>query len=138
MTIKSPAQDVAERLQTLGHGTIGATTGWAIAVGREPDKPINCITIYDTGGEDLDTDEQDIGYPSIMVRTRSRDYLVGYNKQRDIQKVLATLGGFATASARYRSWKSTSSIAQADIDDANNAILTANYSGFCELLDADT
>ena len=130
----SPARDLALRLQSAGLGQIGGTSGWVISTSREPDGRFNTITTYDTGGEDLDTDEQDLTVHFIMVRVKARDYLEAYNKQREIQKLL--IPGFTTTSARYISWKSTSGIAQVEVDDNNYSILTANYSVFCELKDA--
>lgn len=122
----SPAYDIAVQLESLGLGTIAAKSGWSIAVSREPQNPANVITIYDTGGE-IDTDEQNVLYPTFQIRVRASTYLESYNKHRDIQKWLA-LNGFTSDTIRYVSFKVISSIMQIDVNDNNQPILVANYS----------
>ena len=123
----SPAYDIAQRLDALGIGIFGATIGgWTIAVSREPVSPVSAITVYDTGGGPVDTDDQDMESPTIQVRTRSLDYLAGYAKQEEIRAALI-LAGFDVSGKRYYSAAATSGILAIGRDDADRFLLTQNF-----------
>lgn len=126
MTAKSHAQDIADRLEEMGSGTIAATTGWAISVGREPLKPASAITVYDTGGGEPDTDEQDLLTPTFQIRVRAKSYQEAFDKQRSIRDHLIRMA-FSTAGGRYLSIKSISSILSLGQDEKNLHVLSANY-----------
>ena len=66
----SPADELAHYLEGAGAGVLGAQSGWALAVGTEPDKPDTVITLYDTVGNVplVDIDLTDCG---VMLRARS-------------------------------------------------------------------
>jgi len=86
--MNSPAHDIALYLQSLSFGTLAASSGWAIAVAREPVAPDTTITVYDTGGQGPDTDELDEFLPDIQVRVRAPDYIAAYAKSEGIRAAL--------------------------------------------------
>ena len=63
----TPAYIIAQHLQSAGFGTIGAETGEAIFVSYEPEEPSEVITVYDTGGENPDTFDQDLLRNTIHI-----------------------------------------------------------------------
>ena len=128
--MSSAATDIATRLESLGIGTRGANSGWSISVGAEPDKPDNAITIYNTGGEEPDTCEQDILRPAFQVRVRARDYEEGHAKQVAIREALIR-SIFATASARFASVRQMSGALDLGKDGNNRYLTTANYTALC-------
>lgn len=124
--MSTPAYDVAQRLAALSLGTVGADAGWSIAVSREPIAPATAITVYDTGGGPVDTDDQDLGSPTVQVRVRSTDYLAAYAKQEAIRQALI-LSGFTGAGRRYYSAAAISGILAIGRDDADRFLLTQNF-----------
>jgi len=96
--MNSCADDIANYLQTRGIGSRRGKTGWVISVGQEPKDPVTAITVLDTGGGAPDTCEQDIFYPTFLVRVRAGKYAEGYSKCNEIMRMLTrasalTLGG---------------------------------------------
>lgn len=98
----SPALEITEYLQTQGEGTIGATSGWALSTGMEPDAPDNAITVYDTGGQAPDNDDQSIERYTVQVRIRSYGYSSAYAKLQSIKSTLiaASFGSFVAVWAQ--------------------------------------
>jgi hypothetical protein len=80
----SPAYTIARYLETEGFGE------WAndINVSLEPNEPVECITLYDTGGQDPDSDEQDVFNKTIQIRVRTLNYLETYTKLEQIRDLL--------------------------------------------------
>lgn len=80
----SPAYTIARYLEAQGFGE------WAhnINVSLEPSEPVECITLYDTGGSDPDTDDQNLFNKTIQIRVRSLDYLGAYSKLEQIRDLL--------------------------------------------------
>lgn len=80
----SPAYTIARYLETQGFGE------WAndINVSLEPSEPVECITLYDTGGQDPDSDEQDVFNKTIQIRIRTLNYLETYTKLEQIRDLL--------------------------------------------------
>lgn len=124
--MSAPSTDIATRLQTLGLGTIGATSGWAISIAHAPEKPDKLITVYDTGGAAPATGELDVLGPALMIRVRAKSYEDGYAKQVEIREALIH-GGFTVGSIRYVSVDLESGPLNLGLDDANRYVTTANY-----------
>jgi hypothetical protein len=60
-------------------------------IGREPAKPDNCISIFDTPGYGPALtlgNDVNLYYPSIQIRVRNKSYIVGYDLIFDIMKLL--------------------------------------------------
>lgn len=127
----TPAVHFADRLASLGIGTRGSNSGWSISVGREPIAPATTITIYDTGGGEVDTDDQNMTSPAIQVRVRAETYEACYGKQEAIRQALI-LGGFAAGGARYYSVAAISGILSVGRDDADRYLMTQNFQALCE------
>ena len=74
--------------------SIGLVFGTNLFIGREPAKPDNCVTIYDTPsyGPDLTMDKQSYERPSIQIRVRNENYVAGWTM---IQHIMDHLHGRA-------------------------------------------
>lgn len=125
-TLNSPAHDLALWLETQAVGKWASTEPWAINVGAEPDSPVDCITIYDTGGDGPDTDQQDIEQQNIQVRVRSASYTDAWSKQRQIQMLLVR-SDIQTAEWSYVEVDVLVDITGIGRDDRNNFLLVCNY-----------
>jgi hypothetical protein len=125
--MKSPAHDLALHLAGLGIGTFGADSGWSINVSTEPAEPDTVITLYDTGGDEPDTDELDLLRPTFQVRVRGDDYPVVYSKQEAIRDALILPGRIETADSVFLGIFMTSDILAIGRDDNDRHLLTANY-----------
>ncbi len=123
----SAAKIVADFLVAQNVGTIASKKGWAIAVGSEPVDPVECVTVYDTGGQGLDTDELDVAYPTIQVRTRSTRYLDGDAKQRQIRGLLPKAVPFIAFNEQVLDIVMTTDITSIGRDDDNRFLFTSNY-----------
>ena len=124
----SPAVDIANKIRSDGFGGIVNKAGWAISATREPAKPLNVITLYDTGGSPPDTDEQDILLQSVQARVRAKEYPEGYAAIRSIVTGLTLSRSFSAEAGRYLSIKCISgpmNIGRAEASDA--FLLTANF-----------
>ena len=96
--MSSPAADIAGLLQTAGVGTIGTT----IFIGRQPDSPDACITVFDIGGTSPNPvygrDEPEY---SILVRGVLNDYSGGYDKATEAKNALLGLSNQTVGDAIY-------------------------------------
>ena len=90
--MNAPSIDIKDLLEAGGHGTFGASSGWAISVGVEPDEPDTSITIYDSPGEPANPKFL-LDHPRFEVRVRAEpnDYLAGYSKAQDVKDALLGL-----------------------------------------------
>lgn len=125
----SAAYDVAQYLASQGVGTFGGNSGWSINVSREPLSPDNSVTVYDTGGPGLDTDELDLDWVSFQVRVRAVNYLDGYQKQKTIRSLL--MAGFVQDGTKY-TVQQESNIMHIGRDENDRQLLTANYVAFAQ------
>lgn len=86
--------DVAAML--VAEGALDLTIASNLFVGREPDDPDNCVTIFDTPGAPptlvLGSDGNEYYRPTIQVKVRNNDYRIGYNLAHDIMAVLHAKG----------------------------------------------
>lgn len=124
---KSPAWDIAHYLDDQGVGTFGGTSSWSLNASREPVDPPDAVTLYDTGGGEPDTDEQDLLSPTFQVRVRSLDFQRAYDKQIEIRNLLILPGKITTEFSVFVLIAMTSDVIDAGHDDNNRFILTANY-----------
>lgn len=72
--MNEPAVDIADIL--AGVSSLALATGTDLFVNEEPDKPDNCVTVYDTGQEAeqlyVDPDETALESLSVQVRVRHK------------------------------------------------------------------
>ena len=124
--MKSPAGMVAERLVDLSIGSLGSSTGWSINVSREPVLPDQCITVYDTGGGQHDTDQLDISYPTFQVRVRAGVYPDAFAKAVAIRSALQG-STFTVEGLSFEDVAVATDIADLGKDDQNRSLLTINF-----------
>jgi len=87
-----PSVDIKDIL--VAHGSLGLTFDTDLFVGKEPTKPDDCVTIFDTPGFPPDKfHDQSVNYnrPSIQIRVRN-NYLTGWALVNDIKNVLHNTG----------------------------------------------
>jgi hypothetical protein len=85
----SPAECVRQLLVDLGLGTDAGT--WPVYATTEPDVPDNCITCYDTVGQDHGRTMPDSvrqGLDGVQVRIRSSGHAAGRSKANDVALAL--------------------------------------------------
>lgn len=83
--------DIKAILEAYGDSSgTGLSFGDNLFIGLEPDKPDNCVTIFDTGGYPPYLGLTDIGYeyPSIQIRVRNLRYIDGWSVIENIKLVL--------------------------------------------------
>ena len=104
--------------------------GHNLFVGREPIKPINCVTIYDTPGLPPYLGLNDVGYeyPSIQVRVRNDTYLTGWTLIEGIKNALHGVNQTTINGTLYSSIACANGPALLDWDDNGNCILFCNFS----------
>jgi hypothetical protein len=121
--VTSPAKDIADHLEDLGHGVFGAT----IFVGEEPASPNNCITVYDTGGGSNVVPDIELYQPTIQVRVRNTSYAAGHLLQEQIRDSLVLPLDFEINESHYIGVWVQSDIMSLGRDQTNRNIFTANY-----------
>jgi len=84
--------DLKDILEANGVGTFGATNGWGIYIGFEPETPDTTITLYDTGGGSP-LPNLLLDFPTIQTRIRGSvgDYEATYQKALEVRDVLLGL-----------------------------------------------
>lgn len=125
----SVARCIADYLTDREVGTFAGTSGWSIAVAREPLKPDDCITIYETGGDGPDTDDRD-ELTTFQVRVRTFDYEAAVTKLREIRTILTTpTGPISMGDTTFDYIFATSGILPIAQDDTDRFVLVMNYRG---------
>lgn len=121
--------DIAAML--VADGSLDLTVGDNLYVGREPDSPDNCVTVFDTPGGPpqlvLGTDGNDYYSPTVQVRVRNNDYRIGYNLAHDIMVSLHARGQETWNSTLYSVIKAMSDPAQLDWDQNDRARFVVNF-----------
>jgi hypothetical protein len=87
------SKDIADILE--GESSLGLVFGTNLFIGFEPDRPVNCVTIFDTPGEPPQlslTKGENYFYPSIQIRVRNDSYTDGWDVINDIKTVLHAWG----------------------------------------------
>ena len=83
--------DIRDLLEAYGDSS-GLDVEFAdnLFVGREPEAPDNCVTIFDTPGYPpaLGLTNQGYEYPSIQIRVRNRKYVDGWSIIEGIKNAL--------------------------------------------------
>lgn len=121
--MKPAAYELALFLQSQGVGTLGTD----IHVGTEPELPDECVTLYDTGGGEPDTDEMDIRRPTVMIKVRSKNYLTAHERQEQIQQLFFNSLRIVTQWSRFSGVILSSDFISIGQDDSKRHAFTANY-----------
>lgn len=121
----SPAHAIANYLNTQGIATPLVTTGWALSISNEPDSPPNVVTVYDTGGEEWDTDEVDMTTHAVQVRVRAVSYIDACAKVNEIVAALKQ-ASFTYSGVVYLAIKPMGGMQHIGFDDLNRTLITLN------------
>lgn len=84
--MSSPAEDLATHIGSLPAFTLGTD----LFIGKEPESPPACATLYDTGGGAQDS-MNDVDESFVMLRVRDDSYSAGYEKARIIKLSLQSI-----------------------------------------------
>lgn len=99
-------------------------------IGREPEKPDSCVTIYDTSGvpPSLSLDSTKYYYESIQIRNRNTSYEDGYNEAFAIMEFLNAKHGETVNGSTYTIVQCSTPPTLLQWDDSNRVIFITNYS----------
>ena len=133
--MNNPSVDIVEMLEGAGDssgigGTGAMVFGIDLFIAREPVKPDNCITIFDTPGFPpwLGLDgETGYEYPSIQVRIRNKKYIDGWNLIEEIKNSLHGRHQETWNGTLYSIIYCSSGPALLDWDDNGNCRLVVNF-----------
>jgi len=114
-------------------------TDWSIYIGKEPDKPDKCITLYDTGGPQddnvMDRAVDTMRHPSFQIRVRGKaDYREVYKQLKMVDVILNRCGPWTAvsedsgdASVRYSDIFRQGDLMWLEQDDKDRHIWVGNY-----------
>ena len=132
-----PSMDIVEMINTATDSSDNATGfddlvfGTTLFIGKEPAKPINCVTIFDTSGSPpyLGLDTVGYEYPSIQIRVRNSSQVNGWNLLEELKNLLHGKAQTLCDSNRtlYSVIYCTSGPALLDWDDNGNCRLVCNF-----------
>lgn len=122
---RSPAHDIAVLLNDNGYGTFPYSAGWGIAIGTEPSRPDDVITLYDTGGG-VDQPDAELYDPTMQVRVRSRSYTDGYTKASDVRDFLILPTSREVGNFLYTGFWIFTDVAMIGRDDNDRFVFTFN------------
>lgn len=89
----SPADVLRYWLVAEGYGSSPPSLDWPVFATSEPTAPDNCITTYDTGGEDQGrfyADGSRAELYGVQVRVRGKDHNTAFRKAKAIARALDT------------------------------------------------
>ena len=83
-----PSEGIKDLLVRMGY-SFGTGDPWSIYIGKQPDKPDYCVTIYDESGG-IPSPLWLLDYPSVQVRVRgdTNQYQATALKARDIKSII--------------------------------------------------
>ena len=133
--MNSPAIDIKWFLENYDESvsdssSLGLDYSINLFVGREPAKPINCTTIYDTPGMPPYLGLNCVGYeyPSIQIRVRNIKYTDGWKLIEGIKDSLHGVNQTVINGTLYSVIYCESGPALLEWDDNGNAIFFVNFS----------
>ena len=120
--IKPTSVDIKDMLVSDGIGTFGTD----IFIGREPDEPNNCITIYDTGGGEPNAKWREDN-PTIQIRVRNSSYESGYDKIIGVRDKLLGRPPETVNTTDYIGIWASSDIIPMERDNQERSIFVTNF-----------
>ena len=127
--MNASSEDIKDMLKA--ESSLGLTYGTDLFIMREPPKPDNCVTIFDTAGGPaqltLDEDNDDYYYPSIQIRVRNRASITGWDLIHDIMISLHGRAQETWNGTLYTLIACSSGPALLDWDDNNRARFIINF-----------
>ena len=130
--MNSPAEDIKDMLvaeSSLGLDFQTDGTG-NLYIGKEPGKPNDCITIFDTPGAPPQLTlrrGEEYHYPSVQIRVRNTKYEVGWALIQDIQTALHSRAQEVWNGVLYSVIYCSSGPFHLDWDDNNRARFIINF-----------
>lgn len=123
--MSSAADDIADFLEDDGVGTVAGAGQWGIYVGKEPVKPDDCITVYDTGGNP-DNADGPFYQPTVQIRVRSTSYALGYAKASEARDKMIIPKSRQGVEWEYTGFWLISDVAKIGTDDSDRELFTVN------------
>jgi hypothetical protein len=123
----SPADDIKDMI--LADSSLDLAFASSLFVNKEPAKPDNTVTIFDTPGFPPYMGFTDVGYeyPSIQIRVRNRSQEDGWNLINEIYLLLHGRAHETWNNAIYESIRASGSIALLDWDDNGRVRFIINF-----------
>ena len=121
----APSIDIKDVLEDSSSG-LGLSFGVNMFIGSMPNKPDNCICIYDYPGESQDL----FGYekPSVQVLVRNKNYETAWNLCKDIKYFLHDgFNNFIINQTRYIRIYSISDALPLGMDESNRYKMSINF-----------
>lgn len=119
--------DIADFLAAHGIGTVMVD----IFVGHQPDSPVNCVTVIDTGGmaPPIDFDSKK---PTFQILVRNTSYSAGHILLDSIRDLLHNLYGLTlvTGGNYFHSINAMSEGGHIGRDEAGNDEFSMNFSAY--------
>ena len=121
-----PSEDIKDIL--LLNSSLGLVFNDNLYVGKEPTKPRDCMTIFDSGvfGQNLGLTEYGYERQSVQIRVRNMDYLTGWGVVQGIKEYLHG-GTFEINGTVYTVIYCSSGPALLDWDDNGNVRFVVNF-----------
>jgi len=126
----SSSEDIKDLLE--GESSLGLVFGSNLFIGREPQTPRNCITIYDTyGGPPSLTLQGNLDgiyeYTSIQIKVRDSSYVNAYQMSYNIMVFLHGIHGQEINGTLYTAIICTGGPALLEWDDRANVSFILNF-----------
>ena len=122
-----PSKDISDMLVA---GSLSLVVGTNLFIGREPEAPNDCVTIFDTPGHPPEmyySNEYRYFYPSIQIRVRDIEYLEGWDLINDIKLLLHNRGQETWNGTLYSAIACTIEPALLDWDQNNRARFVTTF-----------
>jgi hypothetical protein len=123
----SPAEDIKDML--VYESALGLDFAVDLFTNKEPSKPDECVTIFDTGGypDYLGLTDTNYQYPSIQIRVRSKKYLTGWALANNIKTLLHGRARQTWNGSIYELIRCVNGPMLLDWDDNNNCRIVLNF-----------
>ena len=128
--MNAPSVDIKEILEAYGESSgLGLYYANNLFIGKEPDKPDNCVTIFDTPGFPPYLGLTDVGYeyPSVQIRVRNRKQTDGWFQIEEIKDVLHGFHQTVVNGTLYTLISCSSGPALLDWDDKERVRFIINF-----------
>lgn len=127
--MNSCSRDIKDMLEA--DSALGLVYADNLFIGREPVKPYNSVTIFDTPGfpPDMTLANNSLGYerPSVQIRVRNIDYTTGWSLIENIKESLHGRAQELWNDTLYSSVACSSGPAMLDWDDNGNVRFIINF-----------
>ena len=127
------SDDIGDYLSSGGIGTVGSTASWGIYLGKQPDFPDKCVTVYEYGGAfSLHAMSSGPGRavaerPRVQVVVRSNSYSTGRTKANEVFRLLDGLRERTINGVTYKWAAAIQSPFLMRRDENDRALIAANY-----------